>query len=408
MTLLRIGSGLIVAKTVAIYTGPTGIAMLGQVQSFFVALNGITTAALGNGLVRYTAENHHFGFEACKVWWRAAIKWTLFFYLIVSITSFIFSSKMAYWVFGDSRYAWLITVSAILLPFSIANVLVTSVLNGQNNYRSLFYLGFLSLTTATIFMVFVISMGGIIKAMFAAAMFPVVCGLVLLVGVCKKPWFKISLWWGEVNIESMRLIGNYVLMALVSALAGSISILVVRKILIDQVGWETAGYWQAVWKISEVYLGVLTVALSTYFLPRLSLLSDEDEILKEVVDTVKIFMPIVLLLTFLVYQLRDIGISLIFTKDFGPARDLFFIQLVGDAVKILSWIYAYPMISRGAIKWYCFTEVGFSLLFIFASYFFIKTYGVQGANIAYLVNYLIYLLFVVSTFKQFIRSVSTK
>lgn len=65
--------GFVIAKVVAVYTGPTGMAMLGQVQSMVSSLNGIINAPVGNGIVRYTAEQKEQGFEACAPWWRAAV-----------------------------------------------------------------------------------------------------------------------------------------------------------------------------------------------------------------------------------------------------------------------------------------------------------------------------------------------
>jgi len=58
-------SGVLIAKVVAVYTGPSGMAMLGQVQSLVAALTGIAGAPGGNGLVRYTAECNKRGFDAC-------------------------------------------------------------------------------------------------------------------------------------------------------------------------------------------------------------------------------------------------------------------------------------------------------------------------------------------------------
>ncbi|MGL5667302.1 MAG: O-antigen flippase, partial [Shewanella sp.] len=75
LTLLRMAMGFVIAKVVAIYTGPTGLAMLGQVQSLVGSLNGIINAPVGSGVVRFTAEYKEQGFEACAPWWRAALQW---------------------------------------------------------------------------------------------------------------------------------------------------------------------------------------------------------------------------------------------------------------------------------------------------------------------------------------------
>ena len=77
LTLLKMAMGFVIAKVVAIYTGPTGMAMLGQVQSLVGSLNGIINAPVGSGVVRYTAENKQQGFESCAPWWRASLQWVL-------------------------------------------------------------------------------------------------------------------------------------------------------------------------------------------------------------------------------------------------------------------------------------------------------------------------------------------
>ncbi|MNC37419.1 hypothetical protein D3C75_859810 [compost metagenome] len=59
------------------------------------------------------------------------------------------------------------------------------------------------------------------------------------------------------------------------------------------------------------------------------------------------------------------------------------------------------MLSRGATKWFVGTEIFFAFGFVMLSYVFIKLYGVQGANIAYLINYLMYFIFVRFNAKRF-------
>ncbi|MGN2671750.1 hypothetical protein ACTFQD_10395 [Aliivibrio fischeri] len=102
-------------------------------------------------------------------------------------------------------------------------------------------------------------------------------------------------------------------------------------------------------------------------------------------------------------MLRDVAISLLFTEEFRSARDLFAIQLTGDVVKIASWLYAYPMISRGATKWFMGTEIVFSTLFVFFSYVFVSYSGLKGVPLAYLVNYSICFIFIFLNVKKFAR-----
>ena len=401
LTLLRMANGFAIAKVVAIYTGPGGIAMLGQVQSLISALNGIAAAPAGSGLVRYTAEYQVEGLDGCAPWWRASLKWITVLMAVLIPIACLFSKPLARWIFGDANYFWLVVMAALALPLSAANTLIASVINGQHQYRRFIGLGMVSVIVATIVMVVLVMKANLDGAMIAAVLFSSISGLVMLAGSLRQPWFRIKYWWGATDVTHLKGIGGYVAMAVTTALTLPVSLLMVRNILIAQVGWEQAGHWQAVWKISEVYLGVITMALSTYFLPKLASLQGVATILKEIKITARVVMPIVIILAILVYVLRDFAIKLIFTEAFSSARDLFAIQLVGDVVKIMSWLYAFPMLSRGATKWFMGTEIAFSAIFVLLSYFLIAKYGVHGANYAYAIAYCLYLLFLYKYIKYF-------
>jgi O-antigen/teichoic acid export membrane protein len=396
-------SGFVIAKVVAIYTGPSGIAVLGQVQSLVGVLNGIVAAPAGSGVVRYTAEHQAAGFDGCAPWWKAALRWIVMLLALTIPIACIFAKPLALWAFGNVNYYWLVVMTALALPLAAANSLVASVINGQHQYRLYIGLGMVSVIVATTVMVVLVMKANLNGAMIAAALFTSISGFVMLVGSMRQPWFRLKYWWGDSDKAQLRGIGGYVAMAVTSALTMPVALLIIRNILVNEVGWEQAGQWQAVWKISEVYLGVITMALSTYFLPKLASLAGTGAILKEIKTTAKIVMPIVLALATVVYLLRDVAISLIFTEVFRPARDLFAIQLVGDVVKILSWLYAYPMLSRGATKWFMGTEIAFSICFVLLAYFFVAKYGVHGANIAYTLNYFLYLIFLHKNVKRFSR-----
>lgn len=397
LTLTRMLSGFVIAKFVAIYTGPVGLATLGQLQSLITLFNGIVNSPVGNGVVRYTAENMNesmFFADCCHLWWKASVYWSLFLCLIILIFVYFFESQISIWLFDSPTYSIYICVMSYLLPLSVLYTAINSVINGQQDYRKYVKFGIVAVVVSTLIMSVMITFFSIQGALFAAVVQFAVMSIVMLLLARREPWMKIQYWFGVTGKKELKNIGNYVVMGLSSAIMVPITMVVIRNILIQHVGWIETGYWQAVWKISEVYLGVITLTLSTYYMPKLSTLRTYKEIKKEVVNTVIIVMPIVIVLAILVYLLRDVAIYLLFSSDFNQARDLFFIQLVGDVVKILSWLYAFPMLSRGAVRWFVFSEITFSISLMLFVYIFVPYYGTSGANIAYLVNYVLYFLFV--------------
>jgi len=386
---------------VAIYTGPTGMAMLGQVQSMVTSLNGIINAPVGSGIVRYTAEKQGEGFDACAPWWRASLQWVLIISAITIPTGLLLADHIAVWLFQDTTLTWIVMVTVAVLPLSAIGTLCNSVINGQQQYRRYVSLGMLSVLISGTVMLTMIIQANIKGALLATAVQAALIGVIMLVANLRQPWFKLRYWWGTTNSEARKAIGGYMLMAITTALTVPTSLILVRNILIDQIGWEAAGQWQAVWKISEVYLGVITMALGTYYLPRLSSLVGVDAIVSEIHRTARIVLPIAVILALSIYLLRDVAIWLLFSDEFSSARNLFAIQLCGDVIKIASWLYAYPMLSRGATKWFMATELLSSIIFVILTYFFVSYVGIEGATIAYLVSYFIYFISVFLNVNKF-------
>nr|WP_302469061.1 O-antigen translocase [Vibrio antiquarius] len=365
------------------------------------SLNGIINAPVGSGVVRFTAEHKNNGVIACAPWWRAASQWVLIISAFIIPTGLLLADNIAIWLFQDPTLAWVVMVTVSVLPLSAIGTLCNSVINGQQLYRRYVGLGMLSVLLSGGIMLSMITIYNIKGALLAAAVQSALIGLVMVIANLRQPWAKLSYWWGKTDTKARKAIGGYMLMAITSALTVPVSLMLVRGILIEQVGWDATGQWQAVWKVSEVYLGVITMALSTYYLPRLSSLKGSEAIIDEIHKTARVVIPIIAIIATGVYLLRDVAISLLFTDEFRSARELFLCQLIGDVIKILSWLYAYPMVSRGATKWFVSTEIVFSLTFVLLTYVFVSQYGIKGAPLAYMTNYIIYSIFIISNVNNF-------
>lgn len=401
LTLAKMAMGFVIAKVVAVYTGPSGMALLGQVQSAVSALNGIMSSSVGNGIVRYTSEHNNKGYGHCSLWWRASLQWALILYGIIMPILVYYSEDVAIWLFYDKSYAWLVSLCAFTLPLSTLGTLFTSIINGYKNFKRFVILGMISVIISSACMILFIINYNLKGALIAAVMQSVLIGFIMIVFNIRQPWFKLRFFLGKTTAESRKQVGSYIIIALVSAVMAPVTLIIVRNILIGTVGWEQTGEWQAVWKISEVYLGVITIALSTYYLPQLSSLPDTEAIIKEIHKTALVVIPLAIIMAAAVYICRDLIITILFTKEFSGARELFLIQLIGDVIKIASWLYAFPMLSRGATKWFVCSEVFFSVSFVLFVFLFVPMYGSHGANYAYALNYLLYFTFCITCVRRF-------
>lgn len=391
LTLFKMLMGFIIAKAVAVNTGPAGMALIGQVQSIVAGLTGAVNSPGSVAVVRYTSEHHSEGVEKCSPWWRASVYWTLVILGVMVPCGVLFSNNISSWLFNTKEYWWLIILVLFCLPFSALGNIIISVINGEQSYKKYMVLGFISTLLSGALMLFFIYKYNIKGALIACAMQSGITGIIIFLACSREQWVKPKLWFGSVDREHKNKVFSYILMSLISAISMPATLIIVRNVIIANDGWSAAGEWQAVWKISEAYLGVITIALGTYFLPKISALQNMPEIKRITNQFATLIIPAVILMAVIIYFSRDFVIKLLFTSDFLGARELFLVQLIGDVIKIICWLYSYSLLSKGIVKQYIFLELLYSVIFVISAYVFVPMFGVSGANYAYCLAYLIYL-----------------
>ena len=111
---------------------------------------------------------------------------------------------------------------------------------------------------------------GLYGALVAFAINPAIVLLATAIIVARCDWFKAKFLWGQINNPALREMSGFGLMGLTSALTVPVTFMLIRNYLATNLGLTAAGYWQASWKISEIYLMLVTTTLSVYYLPRLA------------------------------------------------------------------------------------------------------------------------------------------
>ena len=144
------------------------------------------------------------------------------------------------------------------------------------------------------------------------------------------------------------------------------------------------------WRLSAAYLMLMTTTLSVYYLPRLSELVGLSDIKKEILNGYKIIVPFTVIAALIIYLLKDFIIQVLFSSEFAPMRELFGWQVVGDIMKICSWLFAYVMLGKAMFKLFMVTEFVFSITLYVLTRLLCDKYGLVGTAMAYTVNYACY------------------
>ena len=101
-TIIKIISGFVINKVVAIYIGPSGLAIIGQLQNFMELIITFSNGAITNGVVKYTAEYQTI--EQKKRIFSTSIIISFVCSLLISIFLFGFSEYLSEFILKDVHY----------------------------------------------------------------------------------------------------------------------------------------------------------------------------------------------------------------------------------------------------------------------------------------------------------------
>lgn len=400
-TLVRMLTGLISVKVVASIIGPCGIALLGQLNNFSTILLGVANGGINSGITKYVAEYKE-DESAIKKNLSNALQITLFFTFIVSLGLIILHNQLSRLVMLSDEYGYVFLIFGFTIFLYTLNTLLISILNGYKEFKRYVIVNISGTIVGLLFTIcFVFSMG-LKGALISAVSYQSVVFFITF-WICRKaPWLSVIYYRERLDRKMLRRFLNYSAMTLVSLSVVPVSQMLLRGYVISEISMTEAGWWEAMNRISNVYLMVITTSFSIYYLPRLSEIKEISELRYEIFKCYKVIIPILLSGLTLVYLLRHFVVMILFSPDFYPMESLFIWQLLGDFFKISSWLLAFLMVAKSMTKTFIATEVVFSGLFVVLGYLFMNLNGVVGITQAYFVNYVIYTVCMVVIFRKII------
>lgn len=387
---VRTLSALAMNKILAVYVGPSGYALVGQLQSIVSIAANIVGAALGTGVTKNTAE--HFDDEQRqRTFWQTAMRLSLWSTVVLAILLIFFRESLSVWLFNRTDFSDVFVWLMIALPFMSINYLLLAILNGRKALVSLIaaniVASLIGLGLSSALSIMFALRGALIAIILVPALSLATSAYVLY----REPWFKFRYLWGGLDAMAVRELTQFALMAMTAGLCAPISHMFIRDILVSKFSLASAGHWQAVWKISEVYLAFFTTTLSVYFLPRIAEIRYAKELISEIVKIIKMILPFVAGSALLIYSLRHELVGWLFTAEFSPLTELLSWQLAGDVLKVTSWIFGYVLVGRTMTTAFITTEVIFSASFVLFAWFWTDQVGLRGVAIAHFCNYAFYL-----------------
>ena len=398
--LTRVAGGFLASKMIAIFIGPSGMALTGSLRNFLTSVDTYATLGLQNGIIKYTAE-----YQKDREKLKEVITTTfLTIFIATLVCAALLSLPAIYWskwVFnGADNYTWVFRTLGFILPLYIGNMIFTAALSGLGKYRQVIFLNIFGNIFGVLLSAVLIWKYGIDGAFLGLIFSPVIVLLLSCYPLYKELDGFSFLSTKYFNTALLKNLASFSLMSLVTALLGPAIYITLRNLIADHSGIAEAGFYEGINRISSFYLMFATTLLTVYFLPGLSQAATDGQVKAIFRSYYKIVVPLFSAGLLLVYLLKGFIIRVTLSQDFLPMDKLFIWQLLGDFFKVCSLILGQEFFARKMTRTYIITEITSFLVLYTSGLFLIKLYGSEGAVMAHAVTYGVYFVVLAVIFRK--------
>jgi O-antigen/teichoic acid export membrane protein len=383
----KIIAGILITKFIAVHIGPQGMALIGNLRNFLSAIQSIAISGLYNGVVKFISQVKTNTLELTKTL-STVFYFGFFSSMLIAFLGYYNAEFINDLIFSTNyNYKYVVETLAIVLPFYALNMFAFSIMNGFSKYKILLIINIISQVLGLLVTLLLIWQENIDGALVAVVITPALNLLITVVGIAFRQNLMSSLKITDISFLILNKLSPYMIMALVSAIALPIVMIIIRNYLISEIGIKAAGYWTAMTRVSDYYLMFINSLMTLYILPRFAEITSRRAFRKEVFSFYKTIMPIFVGLLIVIYFSRSLLINVLFTEDFRAVEDLFGYQLLGDFVRVLSMVIAYQLLAKKMFVHFIVLEVFLFVIMYFSSVYLIDIFGLKGAVMGHCLSY---------------------
>ena len=391
--IIKVISGIIMNKVIAVYLGPSGIALLGQFQNFSGIITSIAHGSIQTGNVKYISENKHEEDTLRQIISTSFII-ILGLTILVSILTFIFSQNLSQLIFFSDDYNFIFYFLSFSLIFYSLNIYIISILNGLEKIKLFtkvnIILSLVSLISATVLTIYFKLSGALISLILTQFLVFFISFMLIY----KK--FGKSFFHNLINIRyfNTKITGKLFKFSIATFFSGAIvalTMIIIRYIIINTISIESAGVWESGWRILIYFNMIFTVPFSIFYFPKFSKSINISEIKLMLFNSLKFALPIMILLSMIIILLKDYIIIILFTDEFSSLSQILNYIIIAEIFRIIGIFIANTYMSQAKVYTTIFFQLLFFGTFIFLSYLYIGKFGLIGLGISYLIASLVFL-----------------
>ena len=383
VTLFNTLRAFVINKLLAVFLPPAAFACVGQFMNWMSIGQASSSLAMQNGWVSLTAQNKD-NLKNLHGVWRGGFRLTTYATFATCIAACLFCFLAPLDIFLPGVHPRLVQAAILFaLPGILATNIVTicsSVMNGLGKVRrwaviqvvaSLFQMLWVAffLYTGRLSVLSIIATQSVVAGFFAAR-------------VASRAGFNLKTFReSALDIRGPWL--SYAVMGLVPMIVAPLVLMFVRSLVGAELGWNAAGIWQGVYKISDFFASIFSAVLGVLILPRISREMTRERFRKEFYPIFARMIGFTFVFCVILFFCRSLVVAILLSESYAPAADYMPIQLLGDFFRSGGWCFGMVLIARRETKAFLFVEVGANLLFAAATFVGIRLFEMQGPMMAY-------------------------
>lgn len=358
--LLKLCFSIVSLKVVAYYAGPSGMAVLGQLQAFLQIASAGASSVTSTGVVKLISE---------KKYQESSIVTVSFVLLAIYsvIMLLLFSGGAVFIAEYFFEGGWV--TALFLLPLAaffigVSNLFI-SYYNGRQDYRAYFFYSVLSSFLISLITSVVTIFYGLEGAVYSVVFSPILAGILLIVVFREFNFSKLNFSFSRDRMIARSLL-HFSFMAIGSAVVVYGGQIYLRDFIAENVSIDAAGLWYSATRFSEIYMGIASVLFSTILLPRYSSRSSE-KLKSEVARMFALAAIFAVVMVLCVQFFSDFLVGVVYGKGFEGASEVLDLYAFGDGLKVVTWVFLYVSIAKQKIKFYLAYEIFSALCYVLFS-----------------------------------------
>lgn len=164
----------------------------------------------------------------------------------------------------------------------------------------------------------------------------------------------------------------------------------IRLLLLNRLGLEATGLYQAAWTIGGLYTGLLLQAMGSDFYPRLTAVSQDNARCNQLINEQASISFLVAgpgILATLIFA--PLAIRLLYSTQFLTAVDTLRWLCLGIAVRLIGWPLGFLLLAKGAKGWFFLSDVAWTAAHITLAAALTSELGLTGVGVSFLAAYLL-------------------